>query len=156
MSNPNKQWSWGVGLGRGVGGAIGAGGSGAVMGVVGGLGPLLGGGIGAFGGFLAGFTGYALGHMWDDPPLVRESAGSAILYTTVVSGGFAALLEALMFQRLPNEPNHFCESIFAISILTSFLSSLSKSWIDDMRATKEPLDARVPGTRQERPSSEES
>jgi hypothetical protein len=125
------------------------------MGVVGGLGPILVGGIGACGGFVAGFTGYALGHMWDDPPLVRESAGSAILYTTVVSGGFTALLEAFIFQRLPNEPNHFCESIFVISIFTSFLSSLSKSWIDDMRATKEPVDAAVLGAKQERSSSEE-
>jgi len=137
MSNRNKgPWSWGAALGRGTGGALGAGAAGVAMASFGGpAGMLLGGAIGATGGFVGGFLGYALGYAWDDPPEVTELFGSAALYTSVVSAVLATVFGFLAWERMAAHPESLITGTFAMSALVGFISAMSRSLIDDMRAS---------------------
>jgi hypothetical protein len=138
MSNPNKKWSWGAAMGRGVGGIVGGGGAGAVMGSMGGpAGVALAAAVGAAGGFVSGITGALLGHLWDDPPLFARAAGSDALYMCVVSGTYASLLWALVIGHLPAERESLLVAIFALTAFPGFLASMSLSLIDDIAARRE-------------------
>src|ERR1700758_504263 len=109
MSNPNKVWSWGALMGRGVGSALGGGMGGAVTGALNGAGPILVGSIAFVAGFAGGALGYALGHQWDDPPRIPETWGSAGLYNTVVTGASFVLLCGLFADKLPTSPEAFVQ-----------------------------------------------
>jgi hypothetical protein len=104
------------------------------MGSLGGpVGAPLGAAIGAAGGFTGGFLGAVLGYWWDLPPDTTESFGSGALYTAVTSGLVSALLFALCIDRLA-EPGIAMNAAWGIPALAAFLSSLSRSLIDDFQA----------------------
>ena len=135
MSKPDKQWSWGMALGRGTGGAVGGAATGAVMGSLGGpVGAPLGAAIGAAGGFTSGFLGTVLGHWWDLPPDSPELFGSAALYMAVTTGLLSALLFGLTIDRVASDPRIATAAAWGIPSLSSFLASLSRSLIDDFAA----------------------
>ncbi len=134
MSNPDKRWSWGMALGRGTGGAMGAGAAGAVMSSLGGpVGTPLGAAIGTAGGFTGAFFGAVLGHWWDLPSDSTESFGSGALYTAVASGPLSALLFALCIDRIA-DPTVATNAAWGIPALTAFFASPSRSLIDDFQA----------------------
>ena len=122
MGNPDKRWSWGQALGRGVGPAIGAGGTAAVMGSMGGpIGAGLAPTIGAIGGFTGGFLGAALGYWWDAPPERAQPFGSAALFTFVVSAAVSALLSFLALERFLGDITIAHNVMASISLFSGFL-----------------------------------
>lgn len=134
MSNPNKRWSWGAALGRGVGPLIPSAATGALMGSFGGpLGPALGALIGGAGAFANGFFGAAFGHWWDAPPREPESFGSAALYTLVVTG-VLEIVSAGLLAPLVVRATNVGLSIFLMTGVVAFVAAASRSLIDDWEA----------------------
>jgi hypothetical protein len=139
MSNENKgKWSWRVAMGRATGNIFGTAIAGGVAGAIfgGPPGGAAGIAIGAAGSFVNGFMGYTLGHWWDDPPDRVESFGSGVLYTTVVSGSFMTLLFLIALGPLLNHPDASGRAFVAIPCAAGFLGAMSKSLLDDLRATQ--------------------
>ena len=135
MSRRKKRWSWRVALGRAAGPAIGAGAAGAVGAglVTGGLGAPLGGAIAGGGAFLSSFLGTVFGHWADEPPSDEGTFGSALLFTTVVSGFLGLpcfLLAAPLAASMPM--SHLPYAL--LGAVVGFFSSTAASLVDDLRA----------------------
>jgi len=135
MNNPNKQWSWNIALGRGIGSAIGAGGAAATAAALGtgGLGAPIGAAIGAAGGFVGGFLGTAFGYWLDDPSPYAESFNSAVLMNMVVSG-FVAMTFLLLGADQISHSTDPRIGIIALCNFAGFLTTSLSSVLDDMRA----------------------
>jgi hypothetical protein len=87
--------------------------------------------------FTAGFLGAVFGHWWDDPSETREKFGSAVL--TVVGGFFELFFVLLALNFIVAHPELAKKIVAEISGSTGFLTSLSRSLIDDWNAQKSAL-----------------
>jgi hypothetical protein len=143
MSNPQKRWSFGMALGRGVGSAIGAGGAATVATVAtvvrsGGLDPYIVGAIGVGGGFVGGFLGTALGYWWDESPEVSDFWGEALM-AMVPTGLFAGVAYlAAAYALFPSRPPEFAAPWYLrlalVGGLFGFLGGAAPSAADTLLA----------------------
>jgi len=135
MPRRKKRWSWRVALGRAAGPAIGLGVAGAVGAglATGGLGAPLGGAIAGGGAFLSSFLGTVFGHWADEPPSDEGTFGSALLFTTVVSGflGLPCFLLAAPLAASIAMP-HLQYALLGAAV--GFFTSTAASLVDDWRA----------------------
>jgi hypothetical protein len=134
MSNPEKQWYWGIALSGAMGDAVGNGIAGAVTGAIAEPpGLLIGGAIGVATGLIGGLVGEAVGYWLDEQFDYPPPIGSVALYSIVVSATFSVLLFILALNQLSGRADVAIRAYLAIGVLSGFLTSASRILIDDLR-----------------------